>query len=83
MKKRKVKYTNEPIGEIRIVNDFLPSPENLVLKEETEKITISLTKSSIEFFKNEAKKNHTHYQKMIRSLIDQYTSHYSPSKNHP
>lgn len=77
MKKSKVKYTDEPIGKIRIVDDFLPSPKELVMKEETVKITISLTKSSIDFFKEEANKHHTHYQTMIRALIDQYTSHYA------
>jgi len=76
MKKPKVKYTEEPIGEIKIVDDFLPKPKDLVLKEETTKITISLSKSSINFFKKEAAKHHTHYQTMIRALIDQYTSHY-------
>lgn len=81
MKKRKVKYTNEPIGEIEIVDDFLPKPENLVLKEETTKITLVLTKTSIDFFKHEAEKHHTHYQKMIRALVDQYASHYNkPNK---
>jgi predicted DNA binding CopG/RHH family protein len=77
MKKPKVKYTNEPIGEIKIVDDFLPKPKDLVLKEETAKVTLSLTKSSIDFFKKEAAKHHTHYQTMIRALIDKYTSHYS------
>jgi len=76
MKKHKVKYTDEPLGKVKIVDDFLPKPKDLVLKEETTKITISLTKSSVDFFKKEAKEHHTNYQKMIRSLIDQYTSHY-------
>ncbi len=76
MKNRKVKYTDEPIGKIKIIDDFLPPPQDLILKEETEKITIQLTKSSIEFFKKEAKKNHTHYQRMIRAVIDKYASHY-------
>lgn len=81
MKKHKIKYADESIGEIRIVDDFLPKPKDLVLKEETAKITISLTKSSINFFKHEAAKHHTHYQTMIRALIDQYTSHYIQDKN--
>jgi hypothetical protein len=72
MKKHKVKYTKGPIGKIKIVDDFLPKPKDLVLKEETKKITISLTKSSIAFFKSEAAK----YQTMIRVLIDKYTSRY-------
>jgi len=76
-KKKRVKYTEEPLGKIKVVKDFLPKPEDLVLKEETVKVTISLTKSSIEFFKNEAEKYHTHYQTMIRKLIDQYTAHYT------
>lgn len=76
MKKRKVKYSDEPIGKIKVVDDFLPQPKDLVLKEETTKITISLTKSSLEFFKKEANKHHTHYQTMIRALIDQYASRY-------
>ena len=76
MKKRKVKYTDEPIGKIRIMDDFLPEPKDLVLKEETVKITLTLTKSSIDFFKAEAAKHHTHYQVMIRELINQYTDHY-------
>lgn len=77
MKRHKVKYTDEPIGNIKIVGDFLPKPEELVLKEETKKITIHLTKSSIDFFKGEAEKYHTNYQKMIRTLIDHYASHYT------
>ncbi|MFI5334428.1 MAG: hypothetical protein ACHQT8_04595 [Chlamydiales bacterium] len=76
MKKRRVKYTSEPIGKIKIVDDFLPKPKDLVLKEETTKITISLTRSSINFFKSEAAKYHTNYQTMIRALIDKYAGHY-------
>ncbi len=72
--KTKIKYTEEPLGELRIVKDFLPRPEQLALKEENVKITISLKKSSIEFFKKKAKEQHTSYQKMIRRLVDWYTS---------
>lgn len=77
MKKHK-KYREQSIGRIKIVDDFLPKPKDLVLKkEETQKITISLTKSSIGFFKNEAAKNHTTYQTMIRALVDKYTSRFT------
>jgi len=41
-------------------------------KEETVKVTIALSKGSVEFFKREAKKHHTQYQRMIRRLIDFY-----------
>ena len=77
--KSKIKYTEEPIGELKVIKDFLPPPDQLVLKEENVKITISLKKSSIEFFKKEAKKHRTSYQKMIRRIIDWYVSHYQES----
>lgn len=74
--KKEIKYTDEPMGRIKLVDDFLPSPEQLVLKEETVKVTLALTKESVEFFKKVAKEQHTHYQTMIRTLLDQYTEHY-------
>lgn len=76
MKKSKTKYKEEKINKVRIVDDFLPRPKDLVLKEETTKVTISLTKSSVEFFKNEAEKYHTNYQTMIRKLLDKYAARY-------
>lgn len=77
--KSKIKYTDEPLGELRVVKDILPPPDQLILKEDNVKITIALKKSSIEFFKKEAKKQHTSYQKMIRQVIDWYASHYKKS----
>lgn len=73
--KTKVRYTDEPLGDVRVVKDFLPSPEELALKDETVKITISLTKRSIEFFKREAELHDTQYQRMIRTLLDEYVAH--------
>ncbi len=77
--KTKTKYTEEPMGNLRIVKDFLPPPEKLVLREENVKVTISLKKSSIAFFKEQAKKQKTSYQKMIREVVDWYASHYRKS----
>ncbi len=45
--KSKMQYTDEPMGNLRVVKDFLPTPEELALKDETVKITISLTKHSV------------------------------------
>ncbi len=73
--KTKIKHTEEPMGEVKIIKDFLPPPDQLVLKEENVKITISLKKSSIAFFKEQAKKHKTSYQKMIREVVDWYASH--------
>lgn len=73
-------YTDEPIGEIRIIEDFLPPPSELVLREETVKITLSLTKETLKFFKQVAKANKTPYQKMIRNLLDQYAQKHGSKK---
>ena len=74
--KKKTKYNDESTGGTRVVKDFLPPPEKLVLKESNVKITISLSKASVDFFKKEAKKHSTSYQKMIRRVIDVYTEKY-------
>ncbi len=58
----------------KAVSDSLPSPKELALKDETVKVTIALSKTSVDFFKNEAKKYNTQYQKMIRRLLDEYTA---------
>jgi len=64
------------MGDLEVVKDFLPPPDQLVLKEDRVKVTISLSKGSVEFFKKEAKKQRISYQKMIRRIIDVYTSQY-------
>jgi hypothetical protein len=61
--KTKIKYTEEPMGELRIIKDFLPKSEELALKEENVKITISLNKSSIDFFKKKAKNSVRHIRR--------------------
>ncbi len=32
--KRKIKYSDEPIGKLKIIKNFLPSPEDITFKEE-------------------------------------------------
>lgn len=70
--KNKIHYTNEPMKAVRVIKDFLPSPEQLAFKEEKVKVTISLSRASLKFFKAQADQHHTAYQKMIRNLLDTY-----------
>jgi len=72
---KRIKYTNEPI-QAGVVRDFLPSPDELVVSEEGVKVTISLSRRSVDFFKAVAERNHTSYQRMIRRLLDEYTDQY-------
>jgi len=67
---------DKPKGRLKIIEDFLPSPEEFAKAEETQKITISLNKRSIEFFKEQAVKNKTKYQRMIRGLLEKYVDKY-------
>lgn len=77
------KYTDAPkdiedaLLNATIVEDFLPPPEQLIVKEDTRKITISLSKRSVDFFKTAANENHIPYQQLIRKVLDNYTKHYA------
>ncbi len=73
----KIRYTNEPLGKLKVISDFLPPPEDLVFRDEGVKITIALSKRSVEFFKDEARKHKTQYQRMIRRLLDAYAERHS------
>jgi len=75
--KKKITDPNKPIGKMTRIVDFLPPPEELVIPQEAVKVTISLSKSSVDFFKQEARQYHTKYQRMIRQLVDRYAMQYS------
>jgi predicted DNA binding CopG/RHH family protein len=47
--------------------DFLPSPADLAFREEGARVTLALSKKSVDFFKSEATKHRTRYQRMIRN----------------
>ncbi len=71
--KKVINYSDEPI-EAKVVSDFLPSPENLILREKKTRVTLILTDKSVDFFKSTAKKHGASYQAMIRRLIDYYVA---------
>ena len=77
--KKKLRYTDELIGPLRVIDDSLPPPQELAFKEDTVKVTLSLSKASVGFFEEEVRKHQTQYQKMIRRLLDHYVAqHQSP-----
>ncbi len=80
----KTKYANEPLADYRVVSDFLPAPDQLVFRDEGVKVTIALSKRSVEFFKSHAARNQTQYQRMIRQLLDAYVdAHAQPQVRRP
>jgi predicted DNA binding CopG/RHH family protein len=76
-----IKYTNERLGKLRVIPDFLPPPAELAFREDGVKVTISLSRKSVDFFKAEARKHNTQYQRMIRRLLDTYVEKYVRSSN--
>jgi predicted DNA binding CopG/RHH family protein len=72
---KKIQYSDQSMGELRLVPDFLPSPEELAIKKKNTKVTISLSSESVAYFKEVAKNHHMQYQKIIRELLDEYVKH--------
>ncbi len=76
MKKRTVKYTDdqgEIMGELRAVIDELPSLEDLAGETGKQtKVTLALDDDALAFFKREASRRKTSYQRMIRNLVKSY-----------
>jgi predicted DNA binding CopG/RHH family protein len=61
----------DDIGD-RPLRDFLPPPEQLLRREDTVKVTLSLSRRSVDFFKRHAQRQGVPHQRMIRALIDAY-----------
>ena len=72
--RKATRYTDEALGKVRVIKDFLPPPSELVFKEDIVKVTLGLSRKSVDFFKKQAKKHDTQYQKMIRRLLDLYVT---------
>lgn len=64
------------ISTSEVVADFLPPPHELVRKEEQVKVTINLSKRSVDFFKRAAAHEGVPYQAMIKSLLDRYAKRF-------
>lgn len=76
---KKITYTDEPLQFGERVADFLPPPDQLVKRDETVKITLEVTRESLEFFKEKAQQEHVPYQRMLRGLIDSYARQHQQS----
>lgn len=75
--KRKTRYTNEPLGKLEIIDDFLPPPEELVFRKEKEvEVKLRLRKSSLDFYKKLARASKSRHEGVMRRLLDRYASTY-------
>ena len=46
--KKKIVYTDEPMADVEVIVDFLPSPAEPAFKEDGVKVTLALSKSSVD-----------------------------------
>ena len=76
-KTKKTSVGNQPIGQLRSITDFLPPPEKLVTAEETVKVTLSLDRHSLEFFRTTAERLGGKYQRMMREVLRGYAQRYA------
>lgn len=74
--KKKIKYTDEPMRMGRRVEDFLPSPAEMVLKQKSRRVTINLNEASLRTFRKEANRLKVPYQRLLRTVVDLYAQHY-------
>ena len=74
MARKKKQNSDMPIEPVKIVKDDLPSPSELAKSIEAVRITIMLSKSSVDYFKKTAHKYHIKYQRMMREVLDSYVS---------
>ena len=71
---KKIKYSDEPVKFGKRVEGMLPPPSELIPKEDNVRVTLLLSRKSVEFFKHEAEVNDVPYQRMIRAVLDKYTN---------
>lgn len=65
-----------PVGKVTLVDDFLPPPEVLFASDDRVKITIEIEGSTLDFFKHQAQKSGSKYQRLMRQVLKQYAKKY-------
>ena len=66
--KKEIKYTDEPMNMGKVVKDFLPKPENLVMRKE-KVITLRLDDSTIKELQVEANKKGLGISTLVRMWV--------------
>ncbi|MEO5342486.1 MAG: CopG family transcriptional regulator [Gammaproteobacteria bacterium SHHR-1] len=56
------------------VADFLPGPDQLILRQEQTQVTLPLSTEALSYFKGVAEKHHLPYQRVIGKLLDDYVT---------
>ena len=65
-------WQNIPVEKISRAVKRMPHPIGLVPSEKKGLVTIYLNKATVSYFKKEANKYSTKYQRMMRAVLDRY-----------
>ena len=71
--KKPTKYTDEPM-QFRIIEDFLPSPQQLVRRTRKVKVTLEVGQPTVEMFRRKAGPSADGYRRMMGELLDFYAT---------
>ena len=65
-------WQNIPVGKIdRTIKD-MPYPIGLVPVEKKVRVSIYFNQSTVRYFRKEADRHHTKYQRMMRAVLERY-----------
>jgi len=65
------------LTQAEVVTDFLPSPRQLLTKEETATLQLRVSKRTMQFFRQQAKRYRTTTQSVIRRVMDTYAQQFA------
>ena len=84
--KKPIRYTNdggEITGALKVIPDFLPTPAELARqpdRPETVKVTLEMDRSTVDWFKSQARLGGGSYQRMLRTLATRYADQHTENE---
>ena len=72
--KRRTALSPEPRGRLRVVQDTLPHPRELVPREDSVQVTCALSREAAEFFRLEAAQTKLPVHRLLRRVLEAYAS---------
>ena len=70
-------WQNIPLGRIDRAVKNMPNPIGLLPQEKKILISVYLNESTVRFFKKEANRHHSKYQRMMRAVLERYKEAYT------
>ena len=77
---KRIRYTDEPM-EFTVVEDFLPSPDELRLRMRKVKVTVEVGAPTVQVFRKKAGRKGGAYRRMMGELLDVYAARQMQTKD--